>query len=255
MNIEDLKKGHEELILLGYRGSVAHNLYVPPEEPMGTDDIDVMGVVVPSIDHYFGLEEFGSRGTKEIFEDEYDVVLYEVRKMVSLLLNGNPNVLSLLWLREQDYLLKTREGQLLLDHRSIFASKHVYSSFAGYANGQLHRMEHMTFQGYMGEKRKKLVEQFGYDTKNASHLIRLLRMCIGFLWTGELEVYRLSDREELLDIKNGKWSLEEVKTKANVLFDLAKNARDHSPLPNKPDRAKANELLVEIGWRKSSLLF
>ena len=40
--------------------------------------------------------------------------------------------------------------------------------------------------GYMGDKRKRLVVELGYDAKNASHCVRLLRMCIEFLTTGEM---------------------------------------------------------------------
>lgn len=38
----------------------------------------------------------------------------------------------------------------------------------------------------MGEKRKQLVAKHGYDTKNASHLIRLLRMGMEFLTVEEI---------------------------------------------------------------------
>ena len=61
-------------------------------------------------------------------------------------------------------------------------------------------MERNACKGYMGEKRKRLVEKFGYDTKNASHLIRLLRMGMEFLVDGELHVER-EDAKELLRIK------------------------------------------------------
>jgi len=52
----------------------------------------------------------------------------------------------------------------------------------------------------MGAKRKSLVEKFGYDTKNAAHLILLLRMGIEFLSVGVLHVKR-HDAQELLEIK------------------------------------------------------
>ena len=72
--------------------------------------------------------------------------------------------------------------------------------------------------GYMGDKRKKLVLQFGYDTKNAAHLIRLLKMCKEFLNTGVMNVDRSRDQEELLGIKKGGWKLEDVKQYASDLF-------------------------------------
>ena len=69
-----------ETILLAYRGSIAHGTYEPNTDPRSIDDIDLIGISVPSLDHYFGLRQFGSKGTKEIKRGEWDVVLYEARK-------------------------------------------------------------------------------------------------------------------------------------------------------------------------------
>ena len=177
----------EGLILLGFRGSLAHGTYVPQDNPDSIDDKDIMGVFVNPITHYFGLSE---KEHHEKFIKEWDAVSYEVRKFFRLLLKSNPNVIGLLWLDERDYLLKTPSGQKLIDNRDLFVSKQIYHSFNGYAWGQFKRMTHFKFEGYMGEKRKGLVEKFGYDTKNAAHLIRLLDMGIEFLNEGVLYVKR-----------------------------------------------------------------
>lgn len=239
---EKLKK---DSIILAYRGSIAHGMYMPNTDPNSIDDIDLMSICVPSIDHYFGLRQYGSRGTKEIKKDKWDVVIYEFLKFVGLLENGNPNVLSLLWLEPQHYIHLTDEGKYLIKHRHLFANKYIYHSFSGYARAQLYKMTHLAFEGYMGDKRKKLVEQYGYDTKNAAHLIRLLRMSIEFLTDGELRVLR-NDAQELLSIKRGEWSLDKVKAEADVLFILASEAFIKSPLPLKPDLDAINKLCVEI---------
>jgi len=42
----------------------------------------------------------------------------------------------------------------------------------------------------MGKKRRELVMRVGYDSKNAAHLIRLLRMGIEFLTEGTMYVER-----------------------------------------------------------------
>jgi len=86
------------------------------------------------------------------------------------------------------------------------------------------------YHGHMGEKRKKLVDKFGYDTKNAAHLIRLLRMGIEFLKDGELYVERF-DAGELLSIKRGEWALEAVNKEAERLFGLIDKAYVESLLP------------------------
>ena len=297
----------EGLILLAYRGSIAHGMYLPSDDPTHIDDIDLMGVVLAPDEHYLGLTEWGSRGTQEYKVGKWDCVFYEVRKMFTLLLAGNPNVLSLLWCEDRDYLKRTEAGNLLLANRQLFVGKHVYHSFAGYASGQLAKMEsrdpaelreylavtaelkqrgeHPNCKGeysecpegepqgealtarntstekllarlrhyqkkgdnigYLGDKRKQLVLEHGFDAKNAAHCIRLLRMCIEFLKTGEMTVRR-PDAAELLEIKQGKWPLEKVKEHAKELFGHAKAAYEASTLPVEPDRVAAERLLVDL---------
>jgi hypothetical protein len=99
--------------------------------------------------------------------------------------------------------------------------------------------------GYMGKKRRELVRRVGYDAKNAAHLIRLLRMGIEFLTEGALRVER-ADAPELLDIKRGAWPLEKVKTEAERLFQLSREAYVRSPLPPEPDRVRAERLCVQM---------
>ena len=234
-------------ILHGYRGSIAHGMYEPSSQPNSIDDKDTMAVCVPPLDHYFGLAQYGSRGTVEIKRGEWDIVIYEARKMVSLLAQGNPNVLALLWLDENLYITRTDAGRMLLEARALFVGRHVYKPFCGYAKQQLYKMEHCAHHGYMGEKRKALVERHGYDTKNAAHLIRLLRMGTEFLRDGVLNVNRGGyDAAELLAIKHGEWSLERVKVEAERLFRRAEDAYDRSTLPPGPDRDAIGRLCVEV---------
>ncbi len=231
-------------ILMGYVGSIAHGTYVPQSNPNSIDDRDVMGIVIPSADHIIGL---GSWEGKQFMEGCWDVTLYSLAKFIKLLLKCNPNVLGLLWLEKNGYLLKTWVGQLLIDRRDIFVSKQAYHAFSGYAHGQLKRMTHLAYEGYMGAKRKALVQKHGYDTKNAAHLIRILRMGIEFLVEGKLYVLR-SDSQELLQIKAGAYSLEKVNRMADKLFEDARTAYMESNLPAEPNRDAANKLLKQITW-------
>lgn len=102
---------------------------------------------------------------------------------------------------------------------------------------------------YMGDKRKNLVIKHGYDTKNAAHLVRLLRMCVEFLRSGDMNVYRTHDAEELKAIKRGDWKLEDVKALAEMLFATAKDARDVSTLPFAPDTAAISSLVAHIALK------
>lgn len=232
-------------ILVMFRGSIAHGMYMPNSDPNSIDDVDLMSVCAPPIDYYFGSKMYGSRSTLELKCDPLDIVIYEVKKVISLLSKGNPNVLMILWLKDKYFLKKTKAGQMLLDNRDLFVGKHVHKSFMGYANGQLKRMQNFSYNGYMGKKRKQLVEKFGYDIKNAAHLIRLLRMGIEFLKDGTMQIER-KDTEELLQIKRGEWSLDKIKKEADKLFVSAKKAYERSNLPLELDLEKIDELSVKV---------
>ena len=241
-NTDWWKKYSENSILLSYRGSISHGTFIPSSNPNSIDDVDVLGVYINPLSHYLGYEQ---KETYDFFEDQWDVVLYEFKKLVRLLSNSNPNVLNLLWTRDQDFLKKSPLGQKLLDNKQLFVSKKAYTTFMGYARSQLHKMTAGSFQGYMGDKRKKLVEQFGYDTKNASHLIRLLTMGSEFLKSGEMQVYR-SDADHFIRIKKGEFTLEQIKQKAEELFQIIEEAYKMSPLPEEVDKEKINTLMVGI---------
>jgi predicted nucleotidyltransferase len=129
----------ENIILLGYRGSIAHNMYIPSTDPDSIDDKDIMGVFVGPVEHYLG---FGSNDVKEKFIGEWDAVSYEVGKFIRLLLKCNPNVLSLLWLSDQHLFYEQPLGARLRANKQIFVTSAAYHSFIGYAQGQLRRMTH-----------------------------------------------------------------------------------------------------------------
>lgn len=248
-NVRELDILKNRSIITAFRGSITHGLYVPSDEPNSTDDVDIMGVVVPGFDHYFGFNHFGSRCTYEHFENHFDIVVYELNKFVSMISQCNPNVLSLLWLNPEHYIHLSRHGQYLIDNRDNFVtSDGVYNAFFGYAHQQFKKMTAGKYEGYMGSKRKALVDKYGYDTKNAAHLFRLLQMGGNYLRTGVLQVeWTGADRDALLDIKNGNRSLEEVKRDAMEAFDWFEYQHDKSVLPEKSmPRDQLSQLVENI---------
>ena len=227
---------------MGYRGSQAHGTYRPNTEKDSIDDIDLMGVMIHPISSYFG---FGCQGTYERMEDPWDIVIYDLRHFVQLLVKSNPNVLSMLWLPKNLYTELTPAGQALIDNRDMFATKAAHNAFVGYGYSQIHRMKKFESSGYMGQKRKQLVEKWGYDCKAAAHAIRILKMGVEFMATGELKVQR-EDNTWLVDIKTGKYPLEYCQAEAERLLKLSEEAMVRSSLPAKVDADKAEKLLVDI---------
>lgn len=235
-------------ILEGYMGSIAHNTYEPT---ITFDDKDIMGIFIPPEDVVFGIrniETINRMWDEKLSQKKsitWDVVYYSLKKYLILILKQNPNVIGLLWLDEKFYTKKTKLGQILVNNRNKLLSKQCYKSFSGYAYGQLHRMTHHAPTGKLGEKRKKLITKFGYDTKNASHLIRLLKMGFETLLTGEMQVSR-PDNNMLLAIKRGEWKLTNVLSYADELFKKMEDALLKSTIQNKISESFVNDLCEDI---------
>jgi len=97
--------------------------------------------------------------------------------------------------------------------------------------------------------RYALEVRFGYDTKHAMHLVRLLRMGVELLCTGELNVDRRGiDADELLEIRNGAWAYDHLIAWAEMMDGSMAKLYDanRAKLPRKPDRKAINNLLMDI---------
>jgi uncharacterized protein len=232
------------LLVLAQIGSHSHGTYCKPENPNSIDDVDYMGIIIPPIQFELGLTKW--EGCNFQYE-ELDCVFYSFRKFVGLLMKSNPNVLGMLWLNPAHYIEEDYLWMVLRRERDLFSSKLAYDSFIGYASGKLKEMTdpNRKFQGYMGDKRRAIVEKYGYDCKNASHLIRLMRMCVEFLDTKEINVFRADDADELIAIKTGQWTLDEVQAEANRLLALAEEKRATSTLRDHPNAEKVNDLMID----------
>lgn len=241
----DLK---DSLVLLGRRGSEAHGTFIPSTNPDSIDDRDLMGIVIPPSPWTIGLRAWEGA---EDFKDVWDVVLYDLRKFVRLLVKQNTNVLSLLWLLPEDYLHIGPAGQTLIDNRLLFRSREAAaSSLIGYAEGQFKKMREGTFSGYMGAKRKALVDRFGFDCKSAAHGIRLLHMGEEYQRTGVLNVRRVWDVEMLVTIKTGGWKLDRVQEYAAERLERVRAAEKESVLPESIDMAKVEDVVVRLMWER-----
>jgi predicted nucleotidyltransferase len=97
-------------------------------------------------------------------------------------------------------------------------------------------------------RRADLERQFGYDTKHAMHLVRLLRMADEILSTGEVRVRR-PDASELRAIREGVLPFDDLMAIAESLGDRLDDLTTKSTLPEEPDVVALNELCAEIVGR------
>ena len=97
--------------------------------------------------------------------------------------------------------------------------------------------------GRLGAKRKELIKRLGFDTKDAMMMILLYKQCYEMLTEGVLKVSR-EDKEDLLQIRNGEFSLEEVKNMGKDWDEKCLTALEKCKLPDKPDKKLAERIVI-----------
>ncbi len=95
------------------------------------------------------------------------------------------------------------------------------------------------------EKRSVLEESFGYDVKHAMHLIRLLRSGLDILEYGVVPVKR-PDKDYLLDIRNGKFTYDEIVQESERLTKKVEEISKKSSLPSTPNYDLAKQVMLEV---------
>jgi uncharacterized protein len=108
-----------------------------------------------------------------------------------------------------------------------------------------HWDSYQTWQAQRNPARAGLERSHGYDTKHAMHLIRLMRMGLEVLQTGELCVRR-DDAQQLSAIRDGALSFEELLATAGNLQRSMEAAAATTQLPLDVDYERVDAMLVEL---------
>lgn len=140
---------------------------------------------------------------------------------------------------------------LMAENKEIEMSKDLVTLFVRekqYNSAKENWDKYKRWEQNRNEARSELERQFGYDTKHAMHLIRLMRMCKEILSMGKVLVRR-PDAEELLTIRRGEWTYDQVVEHAETLDKECGELYKVSLLPHGCDRAKIDELVVAMTER------
>ena len=105
--------------------------------------------------------------------------------------------------------------------------------------------QYQTWLANRNPKRADLERRFGYDTKHAMHLVRLLRMAIEILSARKVLVRR-PDAQELIAIRQGALSFDRLLAAVEGLEGRLDHLVEESPLPEKPDEEAIDRLCVQI---------
>ncbi|RKZ40901.1 MAG: hypothetical protein DRQ49_06935 [Gammaproteobacteria bacterium] len=93
--------------------------------------------------------------------------------------------------------------------------------------------------------RKDLITKHGYDTKFASHLIRLLLEGKELISTGEI-IFPLAYKSTILEIKQGLWTIKAVLDYADQLEAEIDIATEKSDLPSKPRFDEIEQFTIQL---------
>jgi hypothetical protein len=138
--------------LLTLAGSRAYGTHLPDS------DVDIKGVAIAPAKCYLGFthgfDQADKPGNMSVFlplltEDEQrsarttklEGTVFNLRKFMKLASECNPNILDVLFCRDQEVRLTTPVGTRLRQHRDLFVSAKARFTFAGYAHAQLKRIE------------------------------------------------------------------------------------------------------------------
>jgi uncharacterized protein len=237
----------ERLINLFVGGSELHGAKVH-----GTDDLDIYGVYVEPPELVLGLNSMPhfvwSTAGNELRNGpkDVDITLYSLKKWAGLACKGNPTALHFLFTKSA---VRSKTWTNILTRRDVFLSRSCVPQFLGFADAQLKRMTGQLGRGKKGQ-RPELEEKYGYDVKAGMHVLRLLQECRELVSTGRITLPR-PERDLLIRVRTGKYSMEKVLAMAQEQFIECQEAAKVSILPDRIDQAAVSRVLAEsyrVDW-------
>ena len=115
-----------------------------------SSDVDIRGCALNRPCDLIGMSNF-----EQTVNAETDTVVYSFNKLISLLINCNPNTIEMLGCKPEHYFLMTDVGKEMVDNRKLFLSKRAVHAFGGYATQQLRRLENALARDVLPQGRKE----------------------------------------------------------------------------------------------------
>lgn len=256
MILKELKKA-DLLHLNGYNFIVDNAIFVALTGSVAygasTDvsDVDVFGITIPpaymvypqkfgeitgfTYSHLPKFDEFQQHHIKYM-ENMYDLKIYSIIKFFQLAVQGNPNIIDSFFTPANHVIYIHPIMQRIMMKREDFLSKECYHRFRGFAYNHFKSMSHLKVG-------REHYCKYGYDVKDASHLIRQLLGLIEILDTGNYTLNK--NAEEIIAIRKGKYTYNEIKNYGEELLYEAEIKLVKSELKDKPDYESIKNLLAD----------
>lgn len=185
-------------------------------------DVDYKYFVWPTLDDLLDAKRFH----REVVTETEDFTVHDVRQLPDLFWKANLNFLEIMY-----SIRITGDPELLFYmemHREELACSNMPRIYESCLGTSLTKQKLMLKDS---PARHESIEKYGYDTKSAHHALRVLNFLNRLAKYGDVKMAFEYERDNmyggaLLDIKNGKHSLEEVKALIASEEELAKQKHD-----------------------------
>lgn len=208
-------------------------------------DRDLIQVVIEDPRYITGLDEFRPKHTstaesgERSTADDTDMVTYGMKHFTALAVEGNPQVLATLFLK--NFIERDPLFDYFQDNTDYFVSKQAGRKYLGYMTSQRKNIDGL---GRGKTNRPELVHTHGWDTKFGMHAVRLGFQGLELMETGKIslpmEGVALKTCQE---IRQGKWGLKDGLALMDDLMRDLEAAVAASTLPDKGNREAVSELL------------
>ena len=212
-------------------------------------DVDLRGIVIPTEDYILGLKEFEhlkkAEGEGNInLSNDLDIELYSLKKVMLEALGGHCIPFEMLFLSNEMKIHQDDKLKKLFDNKEIFLSKKFVKHYLA-MNKQFEYKIEITKEKLKNPLSINRIEKFGFETKNASKAIQHFYLLKEFLDTNEIIFYQ-KEREHLLNVKEGKVSLDLIKKEINELKIEVEGKLKNSTMQEKPKFEDVNQLYKDI---------
>jgi predicted nucleotidyltransferase len=250
-----------------YADSLIH-LYIGGSEAHGAkledkSDLDLYGVYIPAPGKALGITEYvngeddpqrvavnpdhfvwsTSGKNKKNGPDDIDFSAFSLRKWAGQAAKGNATALHYLFMPNLSMRPSMWEKHIR-PNAHMFVSSRAGFHFKEFAKDQLKRLMGDLGKGKHGQ-RPELIEKYGYDTKAAMHVLRIIGEGIELMKHGKITLPR-PDKDFLIGIRKGEaGNLKSFQKLAEDLFAKLEAARLASELPELVDRAAISKLISD----------
>lgn len=207
-----------------------------------TSDVDVRGCALNSPSDLLGLTSF-----EQVVNTQTDTTVYSFNKLVSLLLNCNPNTIEMLGCKPEHYFYLTNVGKEMINNRKLFMSKRAVQSFGGYATQQLRRLENALARDKLPQARREEHIRNSMEGAVRSFKSRYTSFDKGSvrLYTAESQREDL-DREIFADIHLNGYPAREFNSMINDLHNVLDNYEKLNHRNNKKDDNHLNKHAMHL---------